>query len=120
MQCNGRREANDRSRGVNGVRGLRCRIANRLWYLSCLREARAFHLGLDAVAATQERLLLEMLRANRFTTFGQEHGFARIGSVREYQQALPLRDYQEIAPLIENICAFKASSKVPMNSRGLS
>lgn len=85
------------------MRGLRCRIANRLWYLSCLREARAFHRGLDAVAATQERLLLEMLRANRFTTFGQEHGFARIGSVREYQQALPLRDYQDFVPLIERI-----------------
>lgn len=85
------------------MRGLRCRIANRLWSLSCLREASAFHRGLDAVAATQERLLLEMLRANRFTTFGQEHGFARIGSVREYQQALPLRDYQDFAPLIERI-----------------
>lgn len=41
----------------------------------------------------QRRVLARLLRRAAATRFGRAHGFARIGSVRAYQDAVPLRDY---------------------------
>lgn len=46
-------------------------------------------------AATQEALLLRLLRTARDTRFGRAHGFDRIGSVAEFQARVPLRRYEE-------------------------
>ncbi len=45
--------------------------------------------------ATQERLLLRLLRAAQHTRFGRAHDFARINSVAEFQSRVPLRRYEE-------------------------
>jgi len=79
--------------------------ANRLWHLSLQREARAYWKSLQNMQATQEMLLLEMLRRNRDTEFGRRHGFAGIRSAREYQEAVPQADYRDFEPYIERICA---------------
>lgn len=79
--------------------------ANRLWYLSTLREAAAFHRSLGSIAATQEGLLLEMLRRNRGTEFGRRSGFAALRSAREYQQAVPVAEYRDFEPYIARIGA---------------
>lgn len=65
---------------------LRCAAANGLWLLAASRDALAFRRGLDRVAAVQERLLLRTLRRN---------GFGHIRGVREFQQAFPIRTYDE-------------------------
>ncbi len=46
-------------------------------------------------AAAQERTLLHLVRRARRTRFGRDHGFAAIRSVREYQQRVPLRRYDD-------------------------
>jgi hypothetical protein len=48
---------------------------------------------LDAVAV-QERTLLQRVGKARDTQFGRDHDFARIRSVRDFQQRVPLRDYE--------------------------
>jgi hypothetical protein len=49
---------------------------------------------LDPVA-TQEALLLSFLRAARDTRFGRAHGFDAIRTVRDFQQRVPLRRYED-------------------------
>ncbi len=43
---------------------------------------------------TQERTLLKLVHHARYTRFGREHDFARIRSVADYQERVPLRDYE--------------------------
>ena len=80
-------------------------FANGLWFLSCLREARAFRRALSDVAGTQERLLLATLKRNEDTEYGRRHGFARIRSAHEYRERAPLTDYGDYAGAVERIGA---------------
>ena len=43
---------------------------------------------------TQERTLLQLVHVARDTRFGREHDFARIRTVADFQQRVPLRDYE--------------------------
>ncbi|HEY0421123.1 MAG TPA: GH3 auxin-responsive promoter family protein, partial [Acetobacteraceae bacterium] len=46
-------------------------------------------------AETQERQLLRLVRQAQGTRFGRDHGFARILSVRDFQERVPLRRYED-------------------------
>ena len=48
-------------------------------------------------AATQERLLAGLLRRAAATRFGKDHGFPRLRSVAEFQRAVPLRPFEDMA-----------------------
>lgn len=51
----------------------------------------------------QEKLFRTLIEAGRETWFGSEHGFAGITSVKDYQNAVPLRDYNGFEPFIDRI-----------------
>jgi len=59
--------------------------------------ARRRYAELDAAvpAATQETQLLQLVRRAEGTAFGGRHGFSRVSSVSRFQQAVPLRSYEE-------------------------
>lgn len=80
-------------------------VANRLWYLSCLGEARAFRRALSSVADVQEELLLGLLRQNAVTSYGLAHRFGTIRSVAEFQRRVPLTTYEDYGPYVERIAA---------------
>src|SRR4051812_31503175 len=42
----------------------------------------------------QRQTLLKLVHHARDTRFGQDHGFDRIRTVEDYQQRVPLRDYE--------------------------
>ena len=50
----------------------------------------------DSIAATQERQLLKLIQRARNTKFGKDHGFNTISSVKDFQQQVPLRKYEEM------------------------
>lgn len=66
--------------------------------------------GLPA-ARIQEETLLRLVRQAHETRFGQDHGFATIRSVKDYQRQVPLRDYdafwkkywQPVFPRLNNV-----------------
>lgn len=60
------------------------------------RFARKRTLFLDAAdpAALQERTLLKLVYKARNTRFGKEHDFAAIHSIADYQERVPVRDYE--------------------------
>lgn len=88
---------------------LRCLLANGLWYLSTLPEARRFHRALGAGAAAQEAVLRDILRKNAATAFGRRHGFAAMRSIEDYQRAVPLADYEDFEPYIRRIADGEAA-----------
>jgi hypothetical protein len=50
-------------------------------------------------AGTQERLLLSLVRRAASTEWGRAHGYDRIRSARDFQQAVPVCRYEAMAPL---------------------
>ena len=83
--------------------------ANGAWVLSSLPEALAFRRGLIRVAEEQERILLGILRSNAQTSFGRAHGFASIHTVREYQDRIPVRTYDDLADEMRRVEAGEAN-----------
>ncbi|QTD45777.1 GH3 family domain-containing protein [Ottowia testudinis] len=51
--------------------------------------------------ATQQALLAQILSRHAGSAFGQRHGFARLRTLGDYQQAVPRATYDDFAPEIE-------------------
>jgi hypothetical protein len=71
----------------------------------CNQAAKARHGFLQSIDgdnafATQDALLAECVRANRDTSFGEEHGFANIRTIDDYRRAVPIRHYDDLEPWI--------------------
>ena len=62
------------------------------------------HLALDRAARNPEeaqaRVLRGLLRANRDTVFGRDHGFSEIAGAADYARRVPMRDYEALRPYI--------------------
>lgn len=68
------------------------RIADAAFGLFACRRVR--ELDRRCAAAAQLDTLLRLVRRGAETHFGRDHGFAHIRSVRDYQDRVPLRDYE--------------------------
>ena len=76
---------------------------NTAWMKSCAGEARSFRRATHHVRQTQEHRLLHLLRENRDTWYGRRFEFAKIRTVQDYQQRVPLADYDQFRPPIDRI-----------------
>ena len=54
-------------------------------------------------AKAQQRWFHHLTNVGRHTTFGQDHHFGDVQTVAEFQQAVPIRDYEDLKPYIEQI-----------------
>jgi len=59
--------------------------------------------GMATALADQDAILKELLKTGQHTEFGKEHHFDKITSYQEFQQAVPLRDYEGLKKYIEKI-----------------
>ena len=50
---------------------------------------------------TQRRVLLDIVRRNRNTQFGREHGFEKITCYKDFAAAVPVQDYESLRPYLE-------------------
>lgn len=75
--------------------------AHVLWFLACLPRWQRFSAALGDPAAAQRLVLSRLLRANRGSDFGRRHGFRTIRSPREFAARVPLAEYDDFAPDIE-------------------
>jgi hypothetical protein len=64
---------------------------------------RRFSRALARPERTQQALLSELVRRNRGSAFGREHGFEQIRSVAEFRRRVPVRDYEAFAPYVARI-----------------
>ncbi|ASK31517.1 hypothetical protein CEY12_15975 [Chryseobacterium sp. T16E-39] len=51
----------------------------------------------------QEKLLLSLIDTAKKTLFGREHQFENIHSIKDFQENVPIADYEELKPYIERI-----------------
>jgi len=75
------------------------------WMWKCRRELVKFQQATQAVAATQARLLRDMLEKNASCELGRRHDFPAIRSARELQRRVPLASYNDFAASITRIAA---------------
>lgn len=68
-------------------------------------KARSFHRALGQPEAAQQALLSAILTRNTASLYGREHGFAGINQVADFQQQIPICDYDHLSPWIERIAA---------------
>ncbi|MEI3788356.1 MULTISPECIES: GH3 auxin-responsive promoter family protein [unclassified Chryseobacterium] len=51
----------------------------------------------------QEALLLALVKTAQKTLFGREHDFENIQSIKEFQDRVPVSDYEDLKPYIERV-----------------
>jgi hypothetical protein len=78
-------------------------VANSAWLASCIPEHMRFRRALGRVRYEQERILNEIVQRNETSEFGREHGFGAIRTARDYQQRVPLREYEDYRPHVSRI-----------------
>lgn len=78
---------------------------NTAWMWHCRPEARRLASALRNVAATQEALLLRIVRRNQDCEQGRRFRFAAVRSVADYQRLVPCTDYEALRATIERVGA---------------
>ena len=81
------------------------RLVNALWRATCLESHRRFVRALSDPARAQAEVLRALLRANATSEYGRRHGFAELGTVRAYQERVPLCTHEELVPDLERVRA---------------
>ncbi|MDO8803863.1 MAG: GH3 auxin-responsive promoter family protein [Elusimicrobiota bacterium] len=81
------------------------RLCNFLLFISSARARFALRRASFDIRLAQEKLLGEILRRNKGTEFGGEHGFAGISGSEQYRSRVPLRDYDAFADRISAIAS---------------
>jgi hypothetical protein len=62
-----------------------------------------WHDALADPAATQERVLQNLLAIYAKTEYGQQHGVEHVGSLADYRAAFPAQTYQDYYPLLRRV-----------------
>ncbi len=61
----------------------------------------------DTPIETQDRVFRGLLQKAEHTKFGKDHGFGEIVSHDEFTKRVPIRDYEELKPYVEQVVAGK-------------
>lgn len=75
-----------------------------MWARLHVKEAQKYK---SSAVADQHNLLLSMVKKAAGTSFGKDHGFGGIHTVQQFQQQVPVCDYEDIRNYIEEIKAGK-------------
>lgn len=71
-----------------------------LWAKRHIQSAQEFK---DNAVTQQEQLLLSLVKTAEKTLFGRVHQFEDIHSVEDFQQRVPIADYEDLKPYIEKV-----------------
>jgi hypothetical protein len=78
---------------------------NSLWLSGGAKAALKFRRALRQPQRSQEAILFSLLRQNANTRYGRTHGFHRLQTIRDYQDAVPVIGFDALAEEIEAIKA---------------
>ncbi len=59
--------------------------------------------GMATAVEDQENILKELIKTGKNTDFGKEHHLQNVSVYEEFLQAVPIRDYEQFKPYVENI-----------------
>ncbi|HXD09211.1 MAG TPA: GH3 auxin-responsive promoter family protein, partial [Anaerolineales bacterium] len=77
--------------------------ANALWVASCRPEWRRFQRAANRVEETQTALLNRYLNDNQNTAYGERYHFSTFHTPGQYQEHVPLTDYDDYVEYIKRI-----------------
>lgn len=83
-------------------------VATGLWIASAVPGWVRFRRALADPGAAQRRVLEGLLRAGADSSFGREHGLASVRTLEDLQRAVPVRDYDALAPWITRAASGEA------------
>jgi len=83
-------------------------IGNLGWLAASWPEYRRFRRDAGNLEATQRARLEHYLRSNADTAIGRHYGFARIRSIGEYAERVPIQDYDDLEQWIGRIAKGEA------------
>jgi len=78
-------------------------LHNSLWLAANAPSALSYKRALKSPRQTQQRILSEFLKKNTNTLYGQQHNYAKINNVAEFQECVPIVTYDDLEPWIERI-----------------
>ena len=78
-------------------------LANSLWLAGCLPELARFRRATTRLREEQEKVLFRLLQGE--SAFAKQHDLSSIKTIHDYQQAVPLRRYEDFQPWIDRIAA---------------
>jgi hypothetical protein len=58
---------------------------------------------MQSAVSDQKEILQSLLKVGSNTQFGKDHGLASVKTYEEYRQAIPIRDYEQFKPYIEQV-----------------
>ena len=79
---------------VNALLRIKMRVVRLTAYRDLVRAARR-------PQACQRKVLMGILAANKDTAFGIRHGFADIGSEEAFRERVPVQEYEDLRPYVE-------------------
>src|SRR5438105_3733504 len=80
-----------------------CLLGNGLWTLANARAWLRYRRARRNPRRTQEVNLFRFLRRNAGSAYGRRFGFAKLRSVAEFQEAVPVVTYDDLEPWVERI-----------------
>ena len=78
---------------------------NRLWMYAGYRERARFQNATRSVATTQANMMRALIRRNATSLFGKDHGFGRVDNVTQFQQQIPVSNYEAFVPYLNRLAA---------------
>ncbi len=72
------------------------------------RRAKYYQHISDNALATQAQVFAQLINAAKDTSFGKAHSFSDIKNYQDFQQKVPVRDYEDLKPYFDEIYAGKA------------
>ncbi|MDP4149918.1 MAG: GH3 auxin-responsive promoter family protein [Bacteroidota bacterium] len=64
---------------------------------------KSIHKGMTTAVGDQEAILRDLLKIGAKTVFGEEHRLGEVKTYEDYRQAVPIRDYEQFSPYINQI-----------------
>jgi hypothetical protein len=58
---------------------------------------------MQSAVSDQKEIMQSLLKVGSNTQFGKDHGLASVKTYEEYKQAVPVRDYEQFKPYIEQV-----------------
>jgi hypothetical protein len=69
--------------------------------------------GIEQPHATQQMLLMRLIKAHRHTAFGRQYNFESITSIRQFQERIPIQQYDDFKPYIQRMIQGEANILCP-------
>ncbi|MCS6905095.1 MAG: GH3 auxin-responsive promoter family protein [Bacteroidia bacterium] len=80
-------------------------LKSTIGYFLAIRRARQIQKISKQAIERQQRCLFRLLKAAENTEFGKEHQFSKIRSIEDFQNRVPIRNYEAFLPYLEKVFA---------------